>query len=149
MKLQDWWNHGRSKMSLETFNHLVRYNIPQRTDAIRMMWWKTNIHAMVQQIPSVASISRHLVQHFDRIESLLSNYERLQTEISPLLMLVIWKSKISEIGIGYAFDSVNVDEMKMEGRYDSDSMTCLIVQNVLDFLCIQVNESDTDQSESE
>ena len=139
--LQSWWNHGRSKMSLYTYNHLVRYNIPQRTESIKIVWWKSNIHAMVQQIPSVASISRHLVQHFDRIESLLSNYERLQTDIAPLLMLVIWKSTISdEIGNDYTHDSVNVDEMKLEGRYDSESMMCLIVQNVLDFLCIQVNK---------
>ena len=108
-----------------------------------MMWWKTNIHALVQQIPSFASSSRRLDRHFDRIVSLLSDYERLQTDVAPLLMLAIWKSTISEIG--NASDSVNVDEMKMEGRYDSESMTCLIVQNVLDFLCIQVNESDSDQ----
>ena len=130
-------------MSLETFNHLVLYNIPQRTDAIRMMWWKTNIHAMVQQIPSFVPGFIPFDRHFDRIASLLSDYERLQTDVAPLLMLAIWKSAISEIE--NAYDSVNVDEMKLEGCYDSESMTCLIVQNVLDFLCIQVNESDSDQ----
>jgi hypothetical protein len=120
MSLQDWWNHGRSKMSLETYNQLVRYNIPHRTGEIRMMRWKTNIHAMVKQIPSFASSSRNLVRHIGGIASQLTDYERLQTEIAPLLMLVIWKSKISEIGIGYACDSVNVDEMKLNSRYDSE-----------------------------
>ena len=110
-----------------------------------MMWWKNTIHAMVQQIPSIASSSSCLDRHFDRIVSLLSEYERLQADVAPLLMLVIWKSTISEVE--NAYDSVNVDEMQLEGRYDSESMTCLIVQNVLDFLCIQENESDSDQSE--
>ena len=87
-----------------------------------MVWWKTNIYVMLQQIPSVASISGH----FDRIESQLSVYEHLQTDIAPLLMLVIGKSTI--------LDEFGKDEM----RFDSESMLCLIAQNVLDFLCIHV-----------
>ena len=115
-----------------------------------MMWWKTSIHAMVQWIPSIASSPRRLDRHFGRIVSVLSDYERLQTDVAPLLMLVIWKSTISEISNGYACVSVNVDEFKLDGRYDSESMTCLIVQNVLDFLCIQLNEGESDQeSESD
>ena len=111
-----------------------------------MMRWKTNIHAMVKQIPSFASSSRNLVRHIGGIASQLTDYERLQTEIAPLLMLVIWKSKISEIGIGYACDSVNVDEMKLNSRYDSEWMANIIVPNVLDFLSIQVNEIDSDNA---
>jgi hypothetical protein len=125
MKPQDWWNHGRSKLFLKTYNHLVRLNIPQRTGEIRMMRWKTNIHAMVQRIPSIASSSRRLDRHFDRIASLLSDYERLQTDIAPLLMLVIWKSTKSEIGNGCAYNSMNVDEMKLNGRYDSESISII------------------------
>ena len=150
MKLQDWWNHGRSNMSLETFNHLVRNNIPQRTGEIRMMWWKTNIHAMVQQIPSFASSSRCLDRHFGRIDSQLSDYERLQTDVAPLLMLVIWKSNITKIGDEDACDKVNVDDIKLKSRNDSESMAIVIVPNVLDFLSVQLHARDSDQeSESD
>ena len=150
MKLQDWWNHGRSAMSLETYNHLVRYNIPQRTGEIRMMWWKTNIHAMVQQIPSFASSSRRLDRHFGRIVSQLSDYERFQADVAPLLMLVIWKSNMTKIGDEDACDKVNVDDIKLKSRNDSESMAIVIVPNVLDFLCVQVHARDSDQeSESD
>ena len=164
--LHNWWNHGRSNLSSDIYNHLVLHNIPQRMGAIRMMMWKTQIYAMVQQIPSFAFSSRRLDRHFDLIDSQLSDYESLQADVVPLLMLSLWKSKMPEIGDGYTCGSVNVDDMKLESLDDSESLAFLIVQSVLDFLCVQVNaqhlngidsydefqsssESDSDRDESD
>lgn len=149
LSIQDWWNHGRSSISLESYNRLIQYSILQRTSSITMMRGRTNIHAMVRRISSIVSNPRHLDYLFDIIDSELSVYERLQADVAPLLMLAIWKSKMSDIDDGYACDSVNVDEMKVKGRYDSESMASVIVPNVLDFLCHQVNEESEFDSDGE
>ena len=138
--LQGWWNHGCSKLALETYNHLVIYDIPRRTGAIGMMMWRTNIHAMIGQIPSVVSSQESgcLTRHFDIIITILSDYEHLQADIAPLLMLALWKANMSKkFADEYACDSVNVDEKKMKSRHDSERMANIIIPNVLDFLCIQ------------
>ena len=67
--LQGWWNHGCSKLSLETYNHLVRYDIPRRTSEIGMTRWRTKIHAIIHRIPLIASS-----QGFDLFDSKLWYY---------------------------------------------------------------------------
>jgi hypothetical protein len=149
--LQEWWNHGRSAMSLETYNYLVRHNIPRRTGEIGMMRWRSNIHVMIDRIPSIVSnamiqqghsfASELLTHHFQNIATVLSDYEHYQADVAPLLMLALWKWNITKfIADGYASDTVTYDEMRVESRYVSESMAPIIIQNVLDFLSIDERE---------
>ena len=120
LSIQEWWNHGRSELAVCTHNHLVLHSIPQQTGAMGMTRWRTNIHAMICQIPSIASSqgSRCLTRHFHIIGTILSDYECCQADIAPLLMLGLWKWNMSIIiADGYTCDSVNFDEMKLKSRY--------------------------------
>lgn len=131
--LQDWWNHGVSKFALMAYEYLRQLRIPRRTSKIRMLMWRNNIYAMLQKIPSVGN------GIFEFIDTELSTYQHLQDVVAPLLMLALWKSKMTEIGNECACDNVNTDEIKLQSRHDSESMAIVIIPNVLSFLQLELD----------
>jgi hypothetical protein len=124
--LRDWWNNGISKCSLETYNFLVRCNIPARMDQL-MGRWQANIHELLRSIPSIDFDD--LYDYFNTIDSKLTDYESLPDVIS-VLELAIWKSKLSE---QFGLDMENVSSME-KFRCRVECGACVIIPDVLSFL---------------
>ena len=131
--MRGWWNNGVHEKCLSTFCFLVRFNIPERLGLVRSTTWQTNIHGMLERIPSISP--KGLNAHFDSIDSKLSAYEG-----STMLELAIWKSKIEEQTDG----NINLlpPDMKMGCRNDSQSTVGIICRRVLPFLRSDANEGD-------
>ena len=123
-----WWNYGVHEMSLRTYCFLVQCNIPERVVLLRATMWQVHIHEQLRRIPSISS-PKGLNSYFDSIVLKLSVYEHLK-DVSALLELAIWKSKIIE---QYDLELLN-HVMKMQCRTDSITMVNIIVRNVLSFL---------------
>ena len=66
--------------------------LPQCLDLIRPMKWQIQIHGKLERIPSISCKS--MESYFDVINSKLDLYEHLKNAFM-LLLLAIWKSKIS------------------------------------------------------
>jgi hypothetical protein len=122
-----WWNNGVHEKCLRTYCFFVRCNIPKRVGLVRSATWHTNIHGMLERIPSI--FPKSLNAHFYSIDSKLSAYEG-----STMLEMAIWKSKIVDQTDGdiYLLDA----DMKMSCHIDSLSMVDIIVPNVLSFLVL-------------
>jgi hypothetical protein len=123
--MRHWWNNGVHEKCLSSYCFFVRFNIPNRVDLVQTTTLQTNIHGMLERIPSISP--EGLNAHFCSIDSKLSAYEG-----STMLELAIWKSKIAEQTDG-VIDVLDAD-MKMACRIDSLSMVDIIVPNVLSFL---------------
>ena len=139
--MRAWWNNGVHEKCLSTYCFLVRFNIPERLSLVRSTTWQTNIHGMLERIPSISPVG--LDAHFRSIDSKLSAYEN-----TTLLELVIWKSKIAEQTNGVV-DVLDAN-IKMECRIDSLSMVDIIIPNVLSFLHggdDEYNDDDDDDDE--
>ena len=128
--MRGWWNNGIHAKCLSTYCLLVRFNIPERLSLVRSTTWQTNIHGMLERIPSISP--KGLNAHFDSINSKLSAYED-----STSLELAIWKSKIEEQTDGDT--NLLPPDMKMGCRNDSQLMVGIIVPNVLSFLRHEAN----------
>ncbi len=141
---RDWWNHGVHESCLDTYSFLVRCNIPERVGRVRAMKWRTNIHLMLQSIPTPPQIPHiphpsfsyiphpaNLLAHLNLIDSKLTFYEKLN-DAAALLELAIWKSNIIK-HCGQNIDLLTT-ETKVQCRDDSDTMITIIVPNVLSFL---------------
>ncbi len=127
--MRHWWNNGVHEKCLSTYCFFVRLIIPERVGLVRSTTWQTNIHGMLERIPSISP--EGLNAHFCSIDSKLSAYEG-----STMLELAIWKSKIEETdGVIDVLDA----DMKMACRIDSLSMFDIIVPNVLSFLHGEAN----------
>ena len=125
--MRGWWNNGVHEKCLSTYCLLVRFNIPERLSLVRSTTWQTNIHGMLERIPSISP--KGLNAHFDSIDSKLSAYEG-----STMLELAIWKSKIEEQTDG----NINLlpPDMKMGCRNDSQSTVGIICRHVLLFFSV-------------
>ena len=118
-----WWKHGVTERSLETYNFLVRCNIPARLLLLGVMRWQATIHEMLRRIPSTFMA---LDDYFNTIDSTLVAYESLPDALS-LLELAIWKSKILE-----QQKSEKHDMSKSQCRIECGA--CVIIPAVLSFL---------------
>jgi len=87
--MRHWWNHGVHKKCLSTYCFLAQFNIPERLGLVRSTTWQSNIHRMLDRIPSISP--KGLNAYFCSMDSMLSSYDG-----STMLELAIWKSKIEE-----------------------------------------------------
>jgi hypothetical protein len=130
-----WWNHGLSVVSLCTYCFLAQFNIPARLEQIKVGLWKNNIHDMLRRIPTMILSNEQEFKHereneyLESIDSLLINYEYLQHSLA-VLELALWKAKMGE----HLSNNASYDNVKLLCRYDSLSMTSIIIPNVLAFL---------------
>jgi hypothetical protein len=140
--MRHWWNNGVHEKCLSTYCLLVRFNIPERVGLVRSATLQTNIHGMLELIPSISP--KRLFSYFRSMDSKLSAYEAKLSayEGSTMLELAIWKSKIVEQtdGVTYPLDA----DLKMACRIDSLTMVGIVVPNVLSFLRGDANEGDDD-----
>jgi hypothetical protein len=145
--MRHWWNNGVHEKCLSTYCFFVRCNIPERVGLVRSATLQTNIHGMLERIPS--PYPKSLNAHLCSIDSKLSAYEAKLSayEGSTMLELAIWKSEIAERTDGaiYLLD----DDMKMSCRIDSLSMVDIIVPNVLSFLRGDDDGDDDDSDEDD
>ena len=140
--IRHWWNNGVHEKCMSMHCFLVQFNIPERLGLVRSATWQTNIHGMLERIPSISP--KRLNAHFDSVDSKLSAFEAMLSAYEGLTMLelAIWKSEIVEQSDG----NINLltPDMKMGCRIDSLWMVDFIVPNVLSFLHDDANEGDDD-----
>ncbi len=131
--MRHWWNSGVHEKCLSTYCLLVQFNIPERLGLVRSTTLQTNIHGILERIPSISP--EGLNAHFCSIDTKLSAYKN-----TTLLELAIWKTKFMEQIDG----NINLltPDMKIRCRIDSLSMVDIIVPNVLSFLNGDANEGD-------
>ncbi len=108
--MQDWWNCGVYEKCLSTYCFLVQFSIPERVSLVQSTISLTNIHGMIERIPSISP--EGLNAHVRSINSKLSAYEG-----STMLELAICKLNIEEQtdGVIYLLN----DGMKMTCCIDS------------------------------
>ena len=145
--MRHWWNNGVHGKCLSTYCFFVRCNIPERAGLVRSTTLQTNIHGMLEHIPS--PYPKSLNAHFCSIDSKLSAYEAKLSayEGSTMLELAIWKSEIAE-QTDRAIYLLN-DDSKMSCCIDSLSMVDIIVPNVLSFLRGDDDGDDDDSDEDD
>jgi hypothetical protein len=108
MLMKYWWNQGVHEECLSTYCFLVEDNIPMRVRNQTQNRWYTNIHNMLQCIPSIAEDNLHL--YFDLISKNLQLYSTLK-DVPALLELVMWKLTIvTNFDENDIFDILSADE---------------------------------------
>ena len=71
--MRGWWNNGVQEKCLSTYCFFVRFDIPERLGLVQSTTWQTNIHGMLENIPSTSP--KGLNVHFCSIDSKLSAYK--------------------------------------------------------------------------
>ena len=82
-----WWNGGVDKKSLGAYNHLVKFNIPNRLAPVRVKSWRDNIHDMLGRLPTLTN--EGMASLFVAIDSKLTLYESMVE--TPMLMKLVIK----------------------------------------------------------
>lgn len=104
VSMREWWDYGRANSSLLTHEFLIRCEVPERFDMIRVDTWQHNICSMLKELPVLDSSSCYLSHddrkkfqdHLEDIDSELAFYEAC-FGASSLLELALWKTKIDEM----------------------------------------------------
>ena len=52
--IRHWWNNGVHEKCMSMHCFLVQFNIPERLGLVRSATWQTNIHGMLERIPSIS-----------------------------------------------------------------------------------------------
>ena len=129
--MRDWWNQGVHEKCLSTYCFLVQCNIPMSVDNLTQRMWLSDIHGMLQRIPSISN--DNLQSYFNSINKKLNLYNTLK-DVPALLELVIWKlTIITENDEDDIFDILSANT-KTQYRVGSLGMVKLIVPQVLSFL---------------
>lgn len=130
--LNEWWNSDSTYASLKTFAFLVKCNIPERLGMLGVRKWRLDIQN-VMHVDNWNAQTR-----FDMICSKLATYENDYPhlkDITSLLKLAIWKSKVDEsVGsLGKTMDDdASLRQWKHQCRINCGAGT--IIPNVLPFL---------------
>jgi hypothetical protein len=72
----DWWDNGLHNNCLRMYCFSVRCIIPERVGLVLPRMWQSNIHDMLQCIPSISP--KGLKPYFCSIDSKLSIYEKIE-----------------------------------------------------------------------
>ena len=140
--LKGWWRPDTS-VSMISFQFLVKCSVLERLNAIGVRKWRMGIKNMVERLSSVKS-GAILQNHFNNIDAMLQNYERMYQQLKDatlLLELALWKSKIVESELAHSFGTTgtrNIDQMD-ENTADREQcrISCgavVVIPRVLSYL---------------
>lgn len=88
----DWWNQDVYNKVWRTYMFLTQERIAERLRWCPFMEWRSAIHDMLKQIPSIDSLE--LQNYYDSINSKVTTYEKLKEmkAATTLLELALWKA---------------------------------------------------------
>ena len=132
-----WWRPNRYYNSMRSFDFMVKCNIAERLNTIRVRKWQLDIKCLVGRICSIQSSK--LGSYFDTIHCKLVAYEREFNHLKDaafLLELALWKAKVDE--------SINdTAGVKMQCLINCGAE--IIIPNVLQFLICTIDNKDDDE----
>ena len=88
----DWWNQDVYNKVWRTYMFLTQERIAERLRWCPFMEWRSAIHDMSKQIPSIDSLE--LQNYYDSINSKVTTYEKLKEmkAATTLLELALWNA---------------------------------------------------------
>ena len=124
--LQVWWNNGVSPYSLTMYCFFIRHCFPKRLSKLGPIKWHTNIHNMLERIPTVPI--RDVNKYLNSLNDKLAMYETAR-DAASLLELAIWKSKLAE-------QCVPIDDnlISIKSQLRMKCGACVVIPKVLSFL---------------
>ena len=131
--LTGWWETGNQSDPIGSFRLLVKCNIPEGLDLIRVRTLRADFENLLAVRP----------QHSDLIHSKLVVFERLKGATS-LLELALWKMKMEELEL---FRHTAEGRAQCRIRSGGD----VIIPNVMAYLIpnVRVEDSDRDEYDSD
>jgi hypothetical protein len=131
--LTGWWDTGTQSISIASFRFLVKCNIPERFNLIRM-------RTLREDFENLSAVRPH---HFDLIHSKLVAFEWLKGATS-LLELALWKMKMEELEL---FRHTAEGRAQCRIRSGGD----VIIPNVMAYLIpnVRVEELELDEYDSD